>query len=124
MKNIITLYELIGLIKDGQAPKKIIYDDEIFDYVGKFINYQDQKGDLLFGDYIYSNYLTSGVLNNLVEILPEENDEWENIELLMCLDTRETSDCICKIQDKINSLIKNQKYLKEKLESKDEKMGN
>ena len=28
----ITLYELLGLIKDGKAPKKIKYDGTIYEY--------------------------------------------------------------------------------------------
>ena len=114
----ITIYELIGLIKDGKAPKKIKYYEATYEL-------DDNNNYYLKGRYEieYSMFykLAKGYmfLNDTVEILSEENDEWEDIELLMCLDTRETTDCICKIQDKINQLIKNQKYLKEKLDNYD-----
>ena len=29
MKTAITMYELLGLVKDGKAPKKIVYKDSI-----------------------------------------------------------------------------------------------
>ena len=114
----ITMYELMGLIKDGKAPYEIIYKnskyfmDELEEY------YKREDGTPLF-EHIFDNYNDYDSLQERVEVLSGENDEWEDIELLMCLDTRETSDCICKIQDKINQFIKNQKYIIEKLESKD-----
>ena len=128
MKNIITMYELIGLIKDDEAPKKIKdpVTDLIYEYNEKEKNYfrkpaTDKEISQPYYGLFYDDYDLMFNLDYAVETIPEENDdEWEEIELLMCLDTRETSDCICKIQDKINQLIKNQKHLKEKLENQDE----
>ena len=134
MKKEITIYELVGLIKDGKAPKNIKYDDKTFEY-DKNYNYISQDGNLLFGDYIYELYYSPNTLNKIVKILPEENDEWKDIEELQeegnfKFYNKPTgmSEEFAKILDayletliiKINSLIKNQKYLKEKLESKDE----
>ena len=73
------------------------------------------------------------ILNTSLEILPEENDEWEDIcELFgdsrynfssrqngMTQEDRRLLDSNFKtLGDTINQLIKNQKYLKEKLEEK------
>ena len=35
----ITIYELLGLIKDGKAPKKIKYKNNIYEYDGEIQNY-------------------------------------------------------------------------------------
>ena len=127
--NIITMYELIGFIKDGKAPKNIKYNDEIFEY-DKRHNYISQDGNLLFGDYIYELYYTPSTLNKIVEILPEENNEWEDIEEIkhkgkQIHNTETKSYNTLNSKEKnifipiINQLIKNQKYLKEKIENKD-----
>ena len=85
----------------------------------------------MLGDYIYGQLN----LNDTVEILPEENDPniyWEDIEEInnSADNTLFVMECYTgipeKAQDwnfdvlkaKINQLIKNQKYLKEKLEDK------
>ena len=67
----ITIYELLGLVKDGKAPKKIKYDGDIYEY------------DKMSDDYMIPGaYSNSGLLDNLfvfsqlndtVEILEEEN---------------------------------------------------
>ena len=118
--NIITIYGLIGLIKDGKAPKNIKYNDEIFEYDKRY-NYISQDGNLLFGDYIYELYYTPSTLNKIVEVSPEKHDEWEVIEeclkkdfLDLTLDER-TIELYYYVRD----LIKNQKYLKDKLDDKD-----
>ena len=131
MKNkIITMYELIGLIKDNKAPKQIKYDDEIYCWNDEYKSYLNEDRWDLF--YKYRNI--SKILNNMVEILPEENDEWEDIEEINSNadNTLFIMECYTGISEKaqdwnfnilekeINQLIKNQKYLKEKLESKDD----
>lgn len=65
----ITMYELLGLVKDGKAPKKVryrysyLYKDFKFD--GETSNYISDK-DFLFGEDI------TAMLNNEVEILEEK----------------------------------------------------
>ena len=65
----ITIYELLGMIKDGKAPKKVryryscLYEDFKFD--GETLNYIGGK-DFLFGEDI------TAMLNDEVEILEEE----------------------------------------------------
>ena len=127
---IITVYELVGLVKDGKAPKQVKWEDYIFEYNKEQNDYISieyvrigEKG-LLFS---ISRDLLFERLNDTVEILPEENDEWEDIEELNNNFTFE--DTICELTDndykisclskKINKLIKNQKYLKERLDKDD-----
>ena len=121
----ITMYKLMGLIKDGKAPKKIEYDGEIFEWSG--FNYKSN------GEYI-SDYIK--LKNDIdipdikVKILPEENDEWEDIEEInnSADNTLFVMECYTGIpekaqdwnfnilENKINQLIKNQKRIIEKLE--------
>ena len=73
----ITIYELLGLIKDGKAPKKIKYENrEYYLYDNKSYLSTDKTR---FFDRIYfgEDYLRAE-LNNEVEILDEE--EFEDIE--------------------------------------------
>ena len=65
---VITMYELLGMVKDGKAPKKIKYDNIIFEYddiyyIAEHNTYLDEYCDL------------SRVLNDEVEILEVETLE-------------------------------------------------
>ncbi len=119
----ITIYELIGLIKDNKAPKKIKYENIILKYDEVA---QDYKANSCFNND--TNYLLchlfryAGALDTKVEILPEENDEWEDIEEydLKPDDWSTPTQADMEIQKRLNAVIKNQKYLKERLENKDE----
>ena len=99
----ITIYELMGLIKDGKAPKEIKYDNIILEY-DEFA--QDYKANSCFNDD--TNYLLChlfrypGALDIRVEILPEENDEWEDIEKIgnSADDTLFTMECYTGIPEK------------------------
>lgn len=100
----ITMYELIGLIKDGKAPKKIKIHKTIYEWV--FIHHEFCYADnsinriLLFEYYVRNNKL-----NDYVEIIEEDKKiEFEEIEELTC----GTYDFEKKT---INSLIKNQRKL-------------
>ena len=46
----ITVYELLGLIKDGKAPNKIKYNENIYYYDKSFMNYSCDLDD---GDTLY-----------------------------------------------------------------------
>lgn len=46
----ITVYELLGLIKDGKAPNKIKYNENIYYYDKSFMNYSCDLND---GDTLY-----------------------------------------------------------------------
>ena len=128
----ITIYELIGLIKDGKAPAKIKFRGEVYywsyDTYTKNFSTPDNQVSL------FREYRIDYCLNQKIEILPEKNEEWEEIcELLndsrynfsdrqngMTKEDRRLLDSNFKtLGETINQIIKNQKYLKERLD-KDE----
>ena len=117
----ITLYELIELIRYGKAPKKIKYGDKLYYFDGR--DYIPENGFYLSS--VFNDYVFTDILKLMIEILPEENDEWEDIEEIDILQDILSTDKIGalienigEIQIIINKLIKNQKYLKEKLVEK------
>lgn len=89
-------------------PGKIIFDNCVWRYCSEFQDYQSERG-YLFGDYMSHINETVKFLNAEVEIIEED----KTIEKLMQLDTRETRDCIIKIQNKINEVIDVVNKLKE-----------
>ena len=84
MNNTISVYDLLGLIKDGKAPKKIKYNFEIWELVYKDtingdFDYQDECGDYLLSKFLEYNYLTS-IFSAEVEILEEDKPIIEKIK--------------------------------------------
>ena len=76
MNKKITIYDLLGLIKDGKPPKKIIYDNkkyfiEVHDY-----SLNDEKVFWLFKD---NNIIQ--IMTKKVEILEEDKPIIEKIEI-------------------------------------------
>lgn len=69
MNKEITIYELLELIKDGKAPKKIKYYDRIFEYEYQLKDYYYESYSL-FEDGIE---IISDSLNDKVEIIIEDN---------------------------------------------------
>ena len=64
----ITIYKLLGLVKDGKAPKKIRYDGTIYEY--------SENDDFYYckGFSLYREFVTNGnCLDNEVEIIEEPN---------------------------------------------------
>ena len=126
MKNkTITIYELMGLIKDGKAPKRIKIISITFEFNNDFYSlenmYKDKSGRTWFEDINLT-------LENEVEILPEENDEWEDIEYLYFDNVAPKpateneaylASYLLEYEYVINKLIKNQEYLKERIEKDD-----
>ncbi len=129
----ITIYELIGLIKDGKAPKKIKVDNEIYNF------HKGMETSYILGDnedieLNFNYYIENDLLNKKdIEILPEENDEWEDIEEINIendghndfIKNEHGTKCgLTKhskiIAEKVNELIKNQQKIIERLEGKDE----
>lgn len=114
----ITIYELLGLIKDNKAPKKIRCDgldyefstnDEGIDYIG--ID-KETSGKYYLTSVIGNNYL-SDIFSTTVEIVEEEKE----IEELDLGEARPNGECIIsindkKIQDKINELVREVNKLK------------
>lgn len=64
----ITLYELLGLVKDGKAPKKIKYNNIELGYDEKCEDYYSYYGQGLF-EHKFGNY--KNFLNDGVEIIEE-----------------------------------------------------
>ena len=121
MKNkIITMYELMGLIKDDKAPKKIKINNKIWFFYksNKETLYIDNENSYLKSCSLNFNYyIDNKKLNETVEILPEENDECEDIEELGMICSCDYMEEIMRNRFIINKLIKNQKYLKAMIES-------
>jgi len=101
----ITIYELLGLIKDGKAPKKIKIDETIFERtsssdITQMYNYWNRG----YNHFWLTTYTI--LLDDEVEILDEE-DEFIDIEEIEYKPR--------KVQNAINDLIKNQKKIINKL---------
>lgn len=75
----ITMYELLGLVKDGKAPKKIKFRNEIYEYKNNiedgFIDYvgieKETNVNFYLSSYIGNNYI-SDIFTDEVEIIEEE----------------------------------------------------
>ena len=83
----ITMYELLGLVKDGKAPKKIKFRNEIYEYENNikdsFIDYvrieKETNESFYLSSYIGNNYI-SDIFTDEVEII-EESKKIEKIEI-------------------------------------------
>lgn len=84
MNNIISVYELLGLIKDGKAPKMIKYKDNNYIFTGydyHCILTNIEKG---FVEYrLIKNYIQDlqSILNEKVEILEEDKSIIEKLNI-------------------------------------------
>lgn len=109
----ITIYELLGLVKDGKAPKKIKYEDEIWE-CSKEEYYSCKDGSILLGD-LFFNYKIQTFINDEVEII-EEPKKIEKLELESGkIDDQEfIAKYITHNRYKINELIDEINNLKEK----------
>ena len=127
MKKTITMYELLGMVKDGKAPKKIkvtgrIYEyDEIYDFYYTKSNKTNCMVSL--GGMEDEINLIANAFNENVEILDEKEfidiEEFEEHKLINTRDILELEMFINKINAdynyKINQLIKNQKKIIERI---------
>ena len=123
LKMKITMYELLGLVKDGKAPKKIKYDGDIYflesDAIYEFFTYKtidydkfntDGKriGKSLFLDNCYMH------LYSEIEII-EEDKKIENFYFSVYQDQKLGGrDVVQNLEKKINELIDEINKLKEK----------
>ena len=73
----ITIYELIGLIKDNKAPYEIIYAGTKY-YISLENYYKSEDGTSLL-ESIFNDYNDYDALQEKIEILPEENEMKEMI---------------------------------------------
>ncbi len=109
----ITIYELLGLIKDGKAPKKIKYEDEIWE-CSKEEYYSCKDGSILLGD-LFFNYKIQTFINDEVEII-EEDKKIEKIDLpsfeeFKNMSVAEKYVVTAKEYDVLNDLIESQNII-------------
>ena len=110
----ITMYELLGLVKDGKAPKKIKFRNEIYEYKnnaeGNFIDYvgieKETNERFYLSSYIGNNYI-SDIFTDEVEII-EEPKKIEKIDFGTLNTQKEKNramkDAINKLIDAVNEL--------------------
>ena len=120
----ITIYELLGLVKDGKAPKKIKYSNAELKYnegCEDYYNYYDK------GLFEYKFGKCKNFLNDEVEIIEEEPKKIEKIDEILMIDDlippyQENEYKVWKNiiiqQNKINELIDEINKLKEWLNDK------
>ena len=117
----ITIYELLGLIKDGKAPKKIKIDETIFERtsssdITQIYNYWNRG----YNHFWLTTYTI--LLDDEVEILDEEDEFIDIEELDVEYDDDGRIDGVymarpeVEERKKINDLIKNQKKIIERLD--------
>lgn len=111
----ITMYELLGLVKDGKAPKKVKYQGEILYFDDETKNYYNDEGMHSLFDCV--GYM----LNYEVEILeekkiPEKLSTWFSVELTQSdeenVDYANTN--FENMYEKINEICDYLDYLKSK----------
>ena len=111
----ITIYELLGLVKDGKAPKKISYNDIELEYDKDTKDYYSYYGKYLF-EYKFAECVD--FLDDEVEIV-EEDKKIEKLKLLQYSDLidmneDERIEVDKENRNKINELIDEINNLKEK----------
>ena len=116
----ITMYELLGLVKDGKAPKKIKYRQNIFGFIHSLADYKPDDITKYNGNYLLHYLFEEEVnfLNDEVEII-EEPKKIEKIEKptkdeYLYSNGKELYENDMKVYDKINELIDEINNLKEK----------
>lgn len=76
MNKTITIYELLGLVKDGKAPKKIKYGNVYYEKM----NIDNYKASDFSSLYLFDyDFFKESRLNDTVEII-EDNDKLEKIK--------------------------------------------
>lgn len=69
----ITMYELLGKIKDGNVPKEIEYEGYLLSWDNVDKDYYCEEYGNLF-EYLFREFQTTELLNFKVEILEKENE--------------------------------------------------
>lgn len=113
----ITIYELLALVKDGKAPEKIKFRNEIYEYESRIEdNFMDYVGieketntKFYLSSHIGDNYI-SDIFTDEVEII-EEPKKIEKIDFGTLNTQKEKNramkDTINKLIDEINNLKEN-----------------
>ena len=104
----ITMYELLGMIKDGKAPKKVKYKNKLY-YLQHYCNGEMDYTNEDNLDEIY-HLFDEAKVNDTVEIIEEEKKIPEKLEILS--DNEHYSNKA--LYGKINEIIDCLDYLKSK----------
>lgn len=114
VNKIISVYELLGLIKDFKAPNRIKYDYEIWEYDLQENDYIKEKGNCsLFRDYFPNNLNFLDCLKDKIEILEEYKPIIEKLYIGKndityddgAIDADELVDNFIDVKDKLNEVI-------------------
>ncbi len=111
------IIDLLNKIAKGEeVPKTITYMGSVYDYDNECKDYED----IMTGDLFFDDRYNTHVLNDEVAIVLEEveDKEYEDIEEIKLVDTQNLWDRDIVIGDKLNALIRNQKYILEQLKNK------
>ena len=84
MNKIITVYDLLGLIKDGKAPKKIKYNNRTYEFkeIIEGTGYVYESGTVKFWLSNEIEFDISRCLNEKIEILEEDKPIIESISII------------------------------------------
>ena len=117
----ITIYELLGLIKDGKAPKKIKYCGYIYEWEDDWYLTKEKNCRVCLGGKSGDINQLYNAFNDNVEILLDEEDEFIDIEELSIFEHNNSIETnkgawtgrnLDKaLAYKINEIIKNQKQI-------------
>lgn len=129
---LISYYDLLEMIKEKNIPKKVYWlnnRNEKISYIAEFeygeLNCYFLEERNKYNDdisyYLGENFLESTIFKKCIEI---PNDDFENIEEIELGRISPNGEYVIsvndeKIQDKINSLIRNQRNIIEKLKDSD-----
>ena len=83
----ITMYELLGMVKDGKIPKKIKYDGKLYEFDESKDNYYENETCSINWDYV-----AIYCLNETVEILEEPKGIPEKLDHLIGYDIQQFDD--------------------------------
>jgi hypothetical protein len=119
----ITIYELLGLIKDGKAPKKILYNGHLYTYTKNLAD----KMQYISNEIRVVHFLNfdEEILDDKVKIQDETDDEFEDIEEMYIngiprdISNEQLDNQINNMKMRINQLIRNQKKIIERLNGED-----
>lgn len=110
MNKIISVYELLGLIKDGKAPKLVKYDNYIWEYKKQFDDYFNDE------EYLIENGFDSW--NNAKDFLEEKVEIIEDKSIIEKLNIENDGPTQFYIRNEYGtkcSLTKHSKIIADKL---------
>ena len=98
-----TIYELLGMIKDNKAPKRILFKDKQWEYSEEDIDYID-----IFNGWLFDEYVVTYILDDEVTIL-ETTITWQerktdHLGYVGVVDKINEDGSVCLKQDDISKL--------------------